>query len=128
MTAWIGEFKSKEDVEREFEEKIPEGAAIHIAWYGYGSYEGDSFVLFEDSGKLYEVNASHCSCFGIEGQWTPEETTVEALKHRLDNATYGLFAPTRSSYCCDDEGLCHDAIVAFVASQSHADATHTEDR
>lgn len=38
---------------------------------------------------LYEVNGSHCSCYGLEGQWEEEETTVEALAYRLTNGTFG---------------------------------------
>jgi hypothetical protein len=36
-------------------------------------------VIFEKDGKLWEVNGSHCSCYGLEGQWQPEETTWEAI-------------------------------------------------
>lgn len=42
-----------------------------------------------EDGKLYEVNAGHCSCYGLENQWTPEETNIEALKHRLINGSMG---------------------------------------
>lgn len=59
-----------------------DGATIHLAWYGYGSYEGSSLVIFEKDGKLYEVNGSHCSCNGLEGQWDPEETSWAALGNR----------------------------------------------
>jgi len=55
---------------------------VIFASYGGGSYEGDAFVLFERSGKLFEVHGSHCSCNGLEGQWKPEETTWAALAMR----------------------------------------------
>lgn len=67
-----------------------EGATILLASYTYESYEGDSFVLFQLDGKLYEVNASHCSCYGLEGQWEPEETTKEALLHRVTEGKLGV--------------------------------------
>ena len=53
---------------------------IILGYYIYESYRGDSFVLFLDSrdNKLYEVNGSHCSCYGLEGRWSPEETFPEA--------------------------------------------------
>lgn len=57
-------------------------AKVYLAWYGYGSYEGSSLVIFEKDGKLYEVNGGHCSCNGLEGQWKPEETSWEALDMR----------------------------------------------
>jgi hypothetical protein len=59
-----------------------EGATIHLAWYGYDSYDGRSLVVYEKDGKLFEVNGSHCSCNGLEDQWEPEETTVAALAMR----------------------------------------------
>ena len=62
---------------------------ILIAYYAIDGYDGESFVLFRKDGKLYEVNASHCSCYGLEGQWEPEETTVGALSLRLENSRLG---------------------------------------
>lgn len=35
------------------------------------------------------VRPPHCSCYGLEDQWEPEETTLEALKHRLENGDFG---------------------------------------
>lgn len=55
-----------------------EGINILFASYGEDNYSGNAFVLFEKDGKLYEVNGSHCSCYGLEGQFEPEETTLEA--------------------------------------------------
>lgn len=62
---------------------------ILFASYGTDNYTGDAFVLFERDGKLFEVNGSHCSCYGLEGQWTPEETTIEALRYRLVEGKMG---------------------------------------
>ena len=64
-------------------------AEILLASYGTPSYEGYAFVLFRRDGKLWEVNGSHCSCYGLEGQWEPEEVSVEALRHRLDKGELG---------------------------------------
>lgn len=63
----------------------PEWTEIEIllASYEYANYSGDAFVLFRKEGKLFEVNAGHCSCYGLEDQWTPEETSIEALRHRI---------------------------------------------
>jgi hypothetical protein len=48
---------------------------------GDGGYEESSYFLLveKSTGKLFEVTGSHCSCFGFEGQFTPEETSVEYL-------------------------------------------------
>jgi hypothetical protein len=76
------------------------GAEILFASYTYENYEGDAFVLFRRDGNLYEVNGSHCSCYGLSEcdylgdnrtQWRPEETTIEALLHRLQNGEYGFY-------------------------------------
>ena len=65
------------------------GVTVLLADYTYESYEGDAFVLFAKGEKLWEVNASHCSCYGLENTWRPEETTVEGLRHRITEGTLG---------------------------------------
>ena len=62
---------------------------ILFASYGCANYSGDAFVLFEKGGKLFEVNAGHCSCYGLEGQFNCEETSLEALKLRLVEGKMG---------------------------------------
>ena len=62
-------------------DKVSE-AEIILARYDTGDYDGEAFVLYRRDDKLYEVHASHCSCFGLEHQWEPEETTIEALAMR----------------------------------------------
>jgi hypothetical protein len=66
-----------------------DGVTVLLASYETASYEGYAFVLFERDRKLYEVNGSHCSCYGLEGQWEPEETTVEALRRRMEEGKLG---------------------------------------
>lgn len=65
------------------------GATVLVASYTYEHYSGDAYVLFERDGKLFEVEGSHCSCFGLEGQWKPEEAEREAIIHRLTKGTWG---------------------------------------
>ncbi|MCX6096816.1 MAG: hypothetical protein NT125_08960, partial [Candidatus Bipolaricaulota bacterium] len=55
----------------------------------YEDYWGSAFVLLARDGRLYEVNGSHCSCFGLEGQWALEETVLEELANRVVNGTFG---------------------------------------
>ena len=88
---YCGNFGCKEDVEREFAagEGALRDAFVLLAWYGYGDYDGSAFVLFERGGKLYEVNGSHCSCYGLEECWEPEETSVAELKHRIVEGDLG---------------------------------------
>lgn len=67
--------------------------SIHILFASYGedNYSGDAWVLFEQNNKLYEVNGSHCSCYGLEGQWEPEEVNLPELENRLINGTFGEY-------------------------------------
>jgi hypothetical protein len=80
-------FAGLEDMREKFEIDLScdhyrqlRSATTIIACYDCYAYDGHAFVLFQTSdGMLYEVNASHCSCYGLEGQWKPEVTTYEAL-------------------------------------------------
>lgn len=85
MSCYLNEFRNNEDIIERYEapKDALDGAIVHIAWYGYGDYCGSSLVIFEKDGKLYEVNGSHCSCYGLEGQWAPELTSWEALDMRI---------------------------------------------
>ncbi len=75
----------KEDIESYFQigEKELENANILFAFYDRENHEGRAYVLFEKNGELYEVYGSHCSCRGLEGQWEPEKSSVEAVRHFL---------------------------------------------
>jgi hypothetical protein len=64
------------------------GAEILIAKYHTGDYEGSSFVLLRRGVELFEVNGSHCSCFGLENQWDEELTSIEALRTRSGNNSF----------------------------------------
>ena len=74
-------------------EKDLEGYQILLADYTYESYNGEAFVLLkkESDGTLYEVNGGHCSCYGLEGQWDLEETTVESIKHRITEGSLCVY-------------------------------------
>lgn len=81
---YFGEFEDKQSIAEAFRIKINEleGCDILFASYEYENYSGYSIVVFSKDGQLYEVDGSHCSCRGLEGQWQPEETSVAALKMR----------------------------------------------
>ena len=57
---------------------------VLIAYESVGSWGCDSSSWFllrnKEDGKLYETHGGHCSCYGFEGQFEPEETTVEYLQ------------------------------------------------
>lgn len=67
------------------------GAKVILAWYGYGDYCGSAVVILRKGDQLYEVNGSHCSCYGIEDQWAMEETTKAALRARMNEGSYGSY-------------------------------------
>lgn len=62
---------------------------ILFASYGTGNYSGNAWVLFEQDGELFEINGSHCSCYGLEWQWEPERVSLKELEHRLLNGSFG---------------------------------------
>lgn len=108
---FIENFSSTEDVIKEYQAPADalKGAVVHLAWYGYGDYSGDSLVIFERGGKLFEVNGSHCSCNGLEEQWKPEETSWEALAMRKIG-----------SYC-DENHAGRNALAELVAKHVPSD-------
>jgi hypothetical protein len=67
------------------------GVQVLLAAYTYEDYAGSAFVLFRRRGKLYEVNGSHCSCYGLEGQWDPTEVTKKELMHRIEHGSLGAY-------------------------------------
>jgi hypothetical protein len=72
----ITEYEAKKEEVKPFD--------ILIAYESVGDYGCDStsfFLLKHKKTKQFYVNhGSHCSCYGFEGQWEPEETTLEYLK------------------------------------------------
>ena len=83
MDIYVGDFSDKESMLSNFEIEASALDNCEVIYAHYeGGYDGSAFVLFRKDGKLFEVNGSHCSCYGLEGQWTPEETTLAAMLAR----------------------------------------------
>lgn len=93
-------FKNEEDVFRNFESPYEDelsledaikhaGEKVLFASYGQDNWTGDCFVLFTDGVELFEVNASHCSCYALENSWVPEVVVLEELKNRALNPYFG---------------------------------------
>lgn len=82
---YSGAWDSIQDMASDFEISLAElqGVNVLYARYDQEQYEGSAFIMFEKAGKLYEVHGSHCSCYGLEGQWSPEEVMIEELKRRM---------------------------------------------
>lgn len=89
---FYNDFEDVDDVVRNYGQKaqeLHEGIVIH-ADYTYEDYSGSSYVLYWKDGKFYEVYGSHCSCFGLEDQWDPEETTLVELLALADRNALDL--------------------------------------
>jgi hypothetical protein len=62
------------------EENIPPEDHILYAVYDGGGYDGWARVIFVGKdGKIYEAGGSHCSCYGLEDQWDPDEVEWEQV-------------------------------------------------
>lgn len=87
-------FSNRADILNEFSisPKVISEYKIIVAVYDLSeAYSGDAFILMEKDGQLYEVNDSHCSCYGLEN-FDIEETTADALRIRCDSDwPYGAF-------------------------------------
>jgi hypothetical protein len=94
----VGEFSgpyewSGESKKNAASKQIPEPEQVIVAAYTYEDYSGDAWVVYRDQGKYYTVDGGHCSCYGLEGQWEPEEyESAEALLAALKkgNWYYGV--------------------------------------
>ena len=87
-------FSNRADILNEFKlaPKAISEYKIIVAVYDLSeAYSGGVFILMEKDGQLYEVNDSHCSCYGLE-HFDIEETTAEALRIRCNSDwPYGAF-------------------------------------
>lgn len=67
------------DVQQAFDMKQAEPDEVLLAQYETPSYEGYAMVVYYDKGSYYVVDGSHCSCYGLEGQWEPIEYETKEL-------------------------------------------------
>ena len=67
----------------------PVEGQILFASYSEEDYEGDAIVILQTEEGLFEVHGSHCSCYGLEGQWDPRPVTWPALKLRVPGIEAG---------------------------------------
>lgn len=80
-------FSDWKNVQSNFEMQEPEPDEVFAAFYDYADYSGASFVAYRNGDSYFIVEASHCSCYGLEGSWSPEEfksreVFIEYLKKR----------------------------------------------
>lgn len=82
-----GDFSDWSDVVDAFDNKsMQEPEEVLLARYDNESYDGYAIVIYRQGNRVFEVTGSHCSCYGLEGQWTPEEydipTYIAVLRRR----------------------------------------------
>lgn len=65
---------------------IPEPQEVVYAYYDSHGYDGTSSVIYREGELYYVVNGSHCSCYGLEGQWQPEEYELSLLVAAIQKA------------------------------------------
>jgi len=100
LPIFLNDWNDKDQVAKDFETNL-DNVNILFASYSCANYSGDAFVLFEENNKLFEVNGGHCSCYGLEGQWEPEETTIEALNYRLNKGKMGTSNYSDNEYATE---------------------------
>lgn len=68
--------KLREDVASEFDidKSILQDVEFLICYMSVGSWgcDSSSFYIGKRGNQVFEVNGSHCSCYGFEGQWDEE--------------------------------------------------------
>lgn len=81
MGLYLNDFKDKADMIREFNAKTEQFTNIEILFanYIYEDYTGQACVIFKKDDKLFELSASHCSCYGLEDQW--EDDNIKELSY-----------------------------------------------
>ena len=87
-----GEWSTVEDVFAAFStarynnprplERYEADAEILFAWNHSHGYEEQAIVLWRsrENGTLHMIEASHCSCYGYEGQWGDSPIDIPAIK------------------------------------------------
>ncbi len=98
MSILFGDFESDQDVFGNFGIDVTDNVYILFAEYYNEDYQGAAWVLFIENDKLYEVCGVHCSCYGLEEQWEPEETSVMDLQHRMDNGQLGSYMGDKNKF------------------------------
>jgi hypothetical protein len=90
MNKYMIDWSNKNDLQHDFAVTLDDSINIIVAAYTYQDYSGSAFVAYEQGGVVYEVNGSHCSCYGLEGQWEPEPVVWKELLARKHYVGYGL--------------------------------------
>ena len=79
MSNYLENFSSWADVQEQFRMNQPEPDEVLFALYDTPDYEGFAEVVYRNGNNFYWASGSHCSCYGLEDQWAPEEYDAETF-------------------------------------------------
>lgn len=83
---YFGNFEDKQDICNQFAIPNFEGTVVFAA-YDTPDYDGYAEVVYVQGGKFYMASGSHCSCYGLEGQWDPIEMPIDGLRKIIGEGT-----------------------------------------
>lgn len=96
---YLNQFENEESMLKEFgiDKSVLDGYKVLLASYGKEYYDGYAFVLLKrkQTKELVTVYASHCSCYGLEGQFELEESSLELLNKLYAEDHYYAFRECR---------------------------------
>lgn len=78
---YFGLFDNEENYCKEY--GIPDLAGYNMifAIYHQSGYAGSSYELMSLENELYVNESSHCSCYELDGQFSPVKTSYECIKN-----------------------------------------------
>lgn len=85
-------FENWKDVQNNFTMNQEEPDEVLYAYYDHESWgcDGDAIVIYRNGSNYYHVSGGHCSCYGLEDQWEPEEyDSLDKLLAVLGQIGYG---------------------------------------
>jgi hypothetical protein len=87
----ISEFNQYQNDERDDDYNLiitpmPENIHIFHSYYSYEDYNGYGYLWGYDSDRdvFFYNSGSHCSCYGLEGQWDIEDHTYEEMVNYIE--------------------------------------------
>lgn len=93
MSNYHGNFSDWSDIQSYFEMEEPKPEEVLYAEYSQEYYEGSARVVYRNGDKFYYVYGGHCSCYGLEGQWDPEEYSAELLVAAWAKGSWADYLP-----------------------------------
>lgn len=95
--------KNAEDLAEQFSIPMAKIADLEgVVWSSDPDYQENMRAVFKaPEGHFYEVEASHCSCYGYSEQWKPSKISKAYVEKLIAQASS---LPPNNEY--DQDGLC----------------------